>query len=73
MTQVDRKQAPELATGKSKVLRDELVDMTEYGHGLENECPICYAEIGCNCSIPDETQPGLGIELTTKVHKSRQF
>lgn len=51
----------------------ELVEMSENGEGLENYCPICYAEPLQMCSVPDPDQEGLGIELTRRVHKARLF
>lgn len=35
------------------------------------ECPVCGASPDQQCSIPDPDREGLGIELSTWVHRQR--
>lgn len=38
---------------------------------LEEECPICGAEYGQQCSVEDPEHPCMGIELGGYIHEER--
>jgi len=46
-----------------------LIKITEYGEGLDYECPVCGAEINQPCSEEDGNNTGR--ELGLYIHKER--
>ena len=35
------------------------------------DCPVCGATVGQQCSIPDDNNPGMSIEMGAYVHIER--
>lgn len=65
---------PPAAQPQASTQGAELVRISEYGEGQENECPVCGAEPGQSCTGDDPSDPTgmLGVEYGRLVHRARQ-